>query len=270
MSNKRKIAAKPAPLTHIPGVVIAYIHPGQVSSYFMESMQTTYLADVAASDMGQRPRRIVNILQEWSSANVSGARNTVTERFLDMRTPGGATIGDWLLWVDSDMQWEPDAVEYLMESADPVERPIVGGLCFGMASGGLVPTIYQWCQTDDGELTTYRVGRYERDALIQCAATGAAFILIHRSALEAMRAAEFNAAFPFFQEVQMGARPVGEDITFCIRAGQLGIPVYVDTRAKIGHHKSHLLTEEMFTRQLAWNDHIDHTAQLNDEDEVIE
>lgn len=235
--------------THIPGVVIAYIHPGQVSAYFTESMQTTRLADVAAADLGRRPRRIVNILQEWSSANVSDARNKVTARFLDTRTPAGETVGDWLLWVDSDMQWEPEALDLLLESAHPTERPIVGGLCFGMAHEELVPTIYQWARTDDGELVTYRVGNYERDALVRCAATGAAFLLIHRSVLEAMREAAFNPAFPFFQEVQMGARPVGEDIAFCVRAGQLGFPVYVDTRAKIGHHKSALLTEAKYLAQ---------------------
>lgn len=64
-----------------------------------------------------------------------------------------------------------------------------------------------------------------------------------------MRAANFNPAFPFFQEVQMGSRPVGEDITFCIRAGQLGFPVHVDTRVKIGHHKSQLLTEDAYLNQ---------------------
>ena len=224
---------------HIPSVVLAFIHPGQTSSYFTESMLTTVLSVAAGATTWQ----LANVLQEWSSANVSAARNTVTDRFLD----GG--VGDWLLWVDADMQWEPSALDLLMESAHPTDRPIVGGLCFGMSSGELVPTIYQWARTDDGELVTYRVANYERDALIRCAATGAAFILIHRSVLEAMRAAHFNPAFTFFQEVQMGSRPVGEDITFCIRAGQLGFPVHVDTRAKIGHHKSQLLTEDAYLKQ---------------------
>lgn len=251
MSRKRA-TTKPTIQTpkHIPGLVIAYIHPGQVSAYFLESMQTTYLADVAACDRGGRRRRIVNIMQEWSSANVSAARNTVTARFLDARTPDGATVGDWLLWVDSDMQWEPEAVELLMQAADPDERPIVGGLCFGMAKGRLVPTIYQFGH-EDGDLVTYRVEDYECDAVVRCAATGAAFILIHRRVLDAMRDAKFNEAFPWFQEVQIGHRPVGEDIAFCLRAAQLGFPIYVDTRAKVGHHKSHLLTERLFLAQSA-------------------
>lgn len=245
MARKARVTTKPTTGPgHIPGVVIAYIHPGQVSAYFTESLLVTLLADV------NRPRRrIVNIMQEWSSANVSDARNKVTARFLDARTPDGRTVGDWLLWIDADMQWEPSAIDYLTESAHPVERPIVGGLCFGMSNDKLVPTIYQFVRTDDGGLTTYRVPEYERDALVPCAATGAAFVLIHRSALEAIRARGFNAAFPWFQELQLGDRPVGEDIAFCLRAGQLGYPIHVDTRAKIGHHKSALLTEDRFLEQ---------------------
>lgn len=238
MSRRAKPATGPG---HIPGVVLAYVHPGQTSAYFTESLITTLLADFT------RPRRrIVNILQEWSSANVSEARNTVTARFLDSRTPDGRTVGDWLLWIDADMQWEPRALDLLLDSADPKARPIVGGLCFGMSQDRLVPTIYQFVRTDDGGITTYRVGDYPRDQVVQCAATGAAFVLIHRSVLEAVRAHGFNDAFPWFQETQLGARPVGEDITFCLRAGQLGFPVHVDTRAKIGHHKSALLTEARY------------------------
>ncbi len=245
MGRKARTTTKPTTSPgHIPGVVIAYIHPGQVSSYFTESLMVTMLADV------NRPRRrIVNIMQEWSSANVSSARNTVTERFLDARTEDGRTVGDWLLWVDSDMQWEPEALDLLLQSADPETRPIVGGLCFGMTLDRLVPTIYQFVKLDDGGIATCRVEDYPRDALVQCAATGAAFVLIHRTVLERMRAHGFNAAFPWFQETQLGDRPVGEDITFCLRAGQLGFPIHVDTRAKIGHHKSALLTEARFLAQ---------------------
>jgi hypothetical protein len=146
------------------------------------------------------------------------------------------------------MQWSYEAIETLLESADPDERPIIGGLCFGMSKGELYPTIYQFVALD-GKLTTVRVRDYERDAVVQCAATGAAFILIHRRVLEAMRERAFNATYPWFQETELGGEPCGEDITFCIRAGICGFPIHVDTSVKIGHHKSNLLTEEMFLKE---------------------
>ena len=80
---------------------------------------------------------------------------------------------------------------------------------------------------------------------MQVAATGAAFLLIHRSVLKAMSDRSFNEAFPFFQETQNGPDPVGEDLTFCLRLASLGIPVHVHTGVKIGttsprHHRGHV------------------------------
>lgn len=223
-------------------VAIAYIHPGQVSSYFTESLLATVFYDFAQEAMGNRPRRIANVYQEWSSANVSEARNSVTKRFLERND------ADWLLWIDSDMQWSPPAVDVLLDAADPNERPVVGGLCFGMSMGELFPTIYQFAQID-GQLTTMRIREYERDALVQCAATGAAFLLIHRKVLQQMADKNFNEAFPFFQETQNGDKPVGEDLTFCLRVAALGYPLFVHTGVRVGHHKSNLLTEDMFLAQ---------------------
>lgn len=216
-----------------PTVAIAYIHPDQVSAYFTESLIQSVL-------VGYGQGWLANVLQEWSSANVSAARNKVTQRFLD----SGA--GDWLLWVDADMQWDHDAIPALLASADAETRPIVGGLCFGNHQGELYPTIYHLVKREDGEVKVGRPRVYERDAMVDVVATGAAFLLVHRRVLEAMAAAKFSEAFPFFMEAIFGSDPVGEDLEFCFRARRLGFPIYVNTSVRIGHHKSHLLTEEAF------------------------
>jgi hypothetical protein len=231
--DRRRIEASPP----APPLVIAYISPGQTSTYFTESLMKTVL-------VGYREGWLANVLQEWSSANVSAARNTLTDRFLDNG------VGEWLLWIDADMQWDPEAVTDLLSVADPQRAPIVGGLCFGQSTDGMYPTIYMGYQTEDGAFTTIRVRDYARDSMVRVAATGAAFLLIHRSALERMRAQGFDPAFPFFAESGGNGKPVGEDITFCIRAGICGLPVYVHTGVRIGHHKSVLLTEDEFFKQL--------------------
>lgn len=217
-------------------VCIAYIHPGQVSAYFTESLLATVLRDGG--------RRINNILQEWSSANVSAARNRLTQIFCDEKTES-----EWLLWVDSDMRWDADAIDRLIDSADPVERPVMGGLCFGRNPDGLFATLYQVVEGVTG-LTMVRMPEYPADSVVRCSATGAAFLLIHRSVIEAMNERKFNVAFPFFQETELAGMPCGEDITFCLRAGLLGHKTHVDTRVKIGHHKTHLLTEDLFIGQV--------------------
>jgi hypothetical protein len=41
---------------------------------------------------------------------------------------------------------------------------------------------------------------------------------------------------------------VSEDITFCLRAGACGFPVYVHTGIEIGHMKEQMLTAELYGR----------------------
>jgi hypothetical protein len=216
-------------------VCIAFIHPGQCSAYFTTSLVGSLLFDRSTE------RRIVGMKNEWSSANVSASRNSLTAQFLE-------TDYDWLWWIDADMGWDHDALDRLMSVADPVRAPIVGGLCFGASHDELWPTIYQLAEVG-GELTTYRQNDYARDSMVQVAATGAAFLLIHRSALERIRDRGFNKTFPWFQETEMNGKPVGEDLTFCLRAAHCEIPVWVNTSVKVGHHKSTLLTEQRFLEQ---------------------
>lgn len=217
-------------------VVIAFIHPGQCSAYFTTSLVGTLLYDRA------KGRHIVGLLNEWSSANVSMPRNSLTRQFVDDYD------AEWLLWIDADMAWEAFALEQLLAVADPVKAPIMGGLCFGAAEDKLFPTIYQMALVDDKPMTM-RLHNYPDDTIMQVAATGAAFLLIHRSALLKMRDRQFNPVFTWFQETQLGDRPAGEDITFCLRAGMCDIPIHVHTGVKIGHHKSRLLTADVFREQ---------------------
>lgn len=216
-------------------VVVGYIHPGQVSSYFTESLTNLLMWDQATS------RRVVGCVNQWSSANISAARNSVVSQFLERDA-------DWLLFIDSDMAFEHTALDALLASADAAERPIVGGLCFGANYGELFPTIYYFAETD-GKVTTQRVRDYPLDELVKCAATGAAFLLVHRSAFEAIRDHGFNQTFPWFQETELAGQPCGEDITFCMRAAICDLPTFVDTAVKIGHHKSTVLNHDMFQAQ---------------------
>ena len=240
MSNRKKLPVEKKPRVTSAAtdrVVVAYIHPGETSAYFTQGLVNTLMYDQATA------RRVVGCLNEWSSANVSASRNSLVAQFLDDYD------AEWLLWVDADMAFDHEALPALMASADAETRPIMGALCFGMSMDRLFPTIYQYVETDEGNLTTVRVGEYPPDEVVQCAATGSAFVLVHRRVLEAVRAHGFNQAFPWYQETELNGLPVGEDLTFCIRAGILGFPTHVDTAVKIGHHKSTVLDHDMFQAQ---------------------
>ena len=221
-------------------VAYGVVHPAEVSCYFWRSMEKTIRADALG------PRRIIADLHKFSSANVSNARNAIVRTFLDK------TQAEWLWFIDADMHWNPAELDVLLDYADPVRAPVVGGLCFGVEDGILFPTLYGFRKEDDGRVSTYRLNEYPDNAMFQVGATGAAFLLIHRGVLERIRERAFNAAYPWFQETQISeTSPCGEDITFCLRAQQVDAPVYVHTGVEIGHHKSHMLTAGQYREQRA-------------------
>jgi hypothetical protein len=189
-------------------------------------------------------QRVHGRLFEFSGANLSSGRNKLVKRFLE------DPAAEWLWMVDADMVFPPDTLDALMSNASKDRAPIVGGLCFGINDGLLFPTMYAFQpDKDTGEPVFCRINGFETGVMMPVHATGAACLLIHRSVLEAVRDKQFNSAFPWFQETQIGDAPCGEDITFCLRAGQLGFPVHVDTGVDIGHHKDHLLNLELFNKQ---------------------
>jgi len=151
-----------------------------------------------------------------------------------------------------------------MEIADPATVPILGGLCFaGGRSGRIYPTIFKEGVTEEGHIWTEPVDEYPEDALVKVGGTGAACLLMHRSALAAMKrpypdgfgtlADGRRNPYPWFTEGLIGpnGEPYGEDIAFCRKARQLGIPVHVHTSIKLGHMKTFEINEEEYHRYLA-------------------
>lgn len=229
------------------GVVLSWLFNTETSGWFTYSV-----ADLLRWD-AQGPQHIVGanggIISLSSGPRIAEARNQIVDIFAE-RHPAS----QWLLMVDSDMTFSADLLERLMTVADPVEAPIVGGLCFaGGRQSDPYPTIYRSVQKD-GYASIDRVYDYPRDTLVRVGATGGACLLIHRNALGAMKQ-KFGTKddgtinpYPWFAEGIFGpeGEPWGEDIIFCLRAGALGIPVHVHTGVKLGHVKTHIIDEEFY------------------------
>lgn len=158
---------------------------------------------------------------------------------------------EWLLFVDSDMGFEPLALDKLLAVADPVTRPVVGALCFGLqhrdpdGMGGYdtkpFPTLFDFVKG------SFEIRwDYPRDAVTRVSATGCAFLLIHRDVL-----AKFDDG-TWFDRARLGTELLGEDLSFCARAGEMGIPIHVHTGVRTSHHKSLWLSEAHYiTARLA-------------------
>lgn len=213
-------------------VVVSYIRPSLIHGDFAESLMDMMDYDRATH------HRIAGRLSFKSGSNLSQARNKVCEQFLIF---GQA---DWLLMIDTDMTFGQDALERILEYADPEASPVVGGLCFGFDEQGLVqPTLYDAADFEgNGNVTFVRYHDWKPDSMMQVVGTGAAFLLVHKSVLEKVRDKGFNRVFPWFQETYLQDKVIGEDITFCLRVGQCEVPVFVNTAVQIGHIKERILT----------------------------
>lgn len=207
---------------------VGYVHGAQVTSQFLACMLA-----LARKHGGAR---VDVFLAAPSGPNISEARNLIVRRFLDeCRAP-------WLWMLDTDMAFAPDALDRLTAAADPVQRPVVGALCYSQDENGgdPHPTLYEFVE-DGGQPGFARYRTWPEDACFPVAATGAACLLVHRAALERVEAVSGDRAAPWFRESVIGAALVGEDMTFCLRAQAAGIPVHVHTGVQAGHVKPVML-----------------------------
>jgi hypothetical protein len=235
------------------GLVLAWLHPGQVTGAFCGSVSDTILYD------GAKKGAIVKyggILHQNCGPRIHAGRCDAVGAYL--QTPSIARA-KWFLMVDADMKFTPQDVYTLLESAHPTDRPIVGGLCFAGGRGeDLFPTIYNLDREEDGTLRTEPIMDYPRDAMVKVGATGAAFLLVHQWVFKKMYekfSVQPNGSpnpYPWFTEgVDKKGRPFGEDVGFCVNAQAVGAPIHVNTAVKIGHTKSYELTEELWDEKRA-------------------
>jgi GT2 family glycosyltransferase len=223
-------------------LVVGWVYPSEVNGLFMQSVLSLILSD---DQRGANSRLLRNggTIGVASGPRIASARNEVVEKFLTKFN------SEWLLMVDSDMVFTPEDVDKLFEAANPKTHPIVGGLCFGGGrSGVMFPTIYRLVQSAENQSPIEVIEDYPENALCQVDATGAAFLLMHRSTLLAI-GAKYGKPAPWFSEgtIYKGLT-FGEDWAFCMRAKDLGIPIYVHTGATIGHVKAQILDQSAYRR----------------------
>jgi len=235
----------------IPGSVIpAVIDGGQWAACFGLSWTDMMLADQAG------PGRILGgsnqyVRKQAGTMGIAAARNEIAAYFLQQNA-------EWLFMVDSDMGFAPDTVERMIGSATVNGVPILGALCFAQKVDPdltqnvlyatryrIQPTLYRYVEVEDtGERGFQSLTKYRRDSFQPVAATGAACLLIHRSALEVIGPEPF---MPITDPVAGGhgtPRTFSEDLSFCVRAQSAGLIIGVDTSIKTTHYKGGIYLDE--------------------------
>lgn len=241
-------------------VTLGTLHRTEYGANYVESLMRMTVYDKAHGNHLFHMTGLTgenSVLPIWgSTGELAHARNIGASLFLQ-------TDSQWLLWIDSDMGWEPHALEQLLEVAHPEERPVVGGLCFieqelardfrGGLRTKLAPTLYDWAyvEADDHTPAGYRLlPRLDYDkhpslpdmpGVQQVAATGTGFLLTHRSVFEKISDWCRQSGIPENIWYQRIASPdgdfSGEDISFCMRCREVDVPIHVHTGVSVTHMK---------------------------------
>lgn len=220
-------------------ITVVWLDNGEVASDF-----ATSICDIFRVFADKITGRVV----VRSGGAITRGRNASINEFLVQSSD------KWALLVDSDMSFTPEALKVVMDVADRKTRPVVGGLCFAHSGQNigefpmLMPTIYHRSANREQSFTP--MFEYPDNQLVECDATGAAFLLIHREVLEAIQNLTGLGQWSWFHEGPTDdlLSWLGEDVSFCNLIKAAGFSIHVHTGARIGHVKgvNYTLDEAMY------------------------
>ena len=146
---------------------------------------------------------------------------------------------DRVFWMDSDMIFPPDALVQLSADMD-TGIEFVSGLYVSRRPPNIRPVTYKRMWYEVKEDNTYEAGAVNYydypEGLSEVEATGFGCCLTSVDLLK--RVGDKWGAM--FQPIPC----MGEDLSFCWRAKEMGVKMYLDSRVKCGHIGEYVFTEK--------------------------
>lgn len=173
--------------------------------------------------------RLVDYELFWRySSDIYGLRNGIVQKNGVKDVPFAGEPYDYMMWIDSDVEYTPDDVFELMYA----DKDIISGL---------VPigpdervAVGKYIMEGDRVGMAYLRGRVDHEELLEMDFCGFAFVLIKAGVFESI-------GFPWFQttRISFGDQMIetSEDVGFCFRAKELGNEVWAHPRVRPGHEK---------------------------------
>ena len=204
-------------------VLLAWVHTGTVHEPFARTIAELCL---------HKPNRIVGITAT-TSPRQEESRNATIHNFLE-------TDADWLMWIDTDMTLEKNAIELLLETAHQHEADIAGaiGYIYNRLTQEITPNGYHW---DDDKKTYVSLWDYNPGETYTVDATGSGCVLIHRRVFESWDDENWHETW--HTHPYTGGH-MGHDLAFCFKSKrEYGHKIVWNTNIKSGHIKPFELTE---------------------------
>ena len=146
------------------------------------------------------------------------SRNELAKRAME----SGA---DYVLWLDSDMIFEPDTLEKLMADMSK-DVDIVSGVYYRRMPP-FTPVMYSKLEVGEDTNPIWEDMKSVPDKMFEAAAIGFGCVLMRTSVLMSVFARHLCLFDPL--------RGMGEDLSFCYRARQCGFKIMVDPTVQCGH-----------------------------------
>lgn len=139
--------------------------------------------------------------------------------------------GDYLLFIDSDMSWNPENIQQLVRA----EKDIIGGLYYKRRFP-YGPVVYN----HNG--STFEPVKTVQERLFQCDGIGTGFLLISRKVINMFKQPEYQTDWGYaFDPIKCenpgaaGSYYVGEDLSFCAKAKHMGLEIWCDPETIVKH-----------------------------------
>ena len=150
---------------------------------------------------------------------------------------------DRVMWFDSDMTFPPDTLIELTKVMDEMGVDVASGLYFTRRPPNIKPVAYKrvWYKVKkDGTIDTGAENYfdYPDNAITAVEAVGFGCCLTTVDILNRV-GEKFNSPFDMIPTM-------GEDMSFCWRAKQLGAKIVLDTGIKCGHVGQYEYNEQVF------------------------
>ena len=194
----------------------------------MDTVQTTFMLSL----LGMRPTGEIEFTATTSSL-IYDARNILAKKAMT----GGF---DRVLWLDTDVVFEPDLFTRLSKHLDD-GLEYISALYF-KRKDPIEPVIYDYVGMEllpSGEQKpTAKIMRDYPKGLFEVEATGMGAVMMTTELIDKV-AREYGLPFS-------PALGFGEDLSFCMRARQLNVKLYCDSTIKLGHIRYQTVTEEVY------------------------
>lgn len=143
---------------------------------------------------------------------------------------------DYILWLDSDMTFDPDVLKRMLKEIDREDIDILSGLYFRRVEP-YTPTLFEHLDVKD-EIVEWEEFRHVPAEPFEIEGCGFGCVL--------MKTDIFVEVQKAFNQMFTPLNGVGEDLAFCWRARQLGYRIWCDPRVQLGHVGYNIVTKDFF------------------------